>query len=303
MSAIDTLLGFTRMIAAGWPYPRTARVLRWGTGFGVEFDAEEQATVTFSSPEVVPHWRTLLNVNFLTGTSLTISGDDTVLVDGSWLSFVNQANVHSTSARWSIATGTGLIISANASGTLFSAGTLPELRFLLSSYALGRPLRCRVRDSSCYGSTDVRTFFGLRWVGSDPAYCAVMGTTHDAGAGIESVIPVRTSDGGTVAFTALPLGAASESGMQNVLGLTMPLGAGVVRPMILELSDSIFGGWGVAENALMRSVYFDAAAGRIDRNFYGINNAWPVLALGAEFTTHSTSSGLVIEGIRVDQFY
>ena len=303
MGAIDTFLGFTRMIATGWDSPRMARVVRWGAGFGVELDAEEQATVTFAAPEYVPHWRSILNVDFAAAENLTIAADGDHQIGGNWLSFVNQANVYSVLARWGVVAGTGLRIRANAAGTLFSAGTLPEVRCLLTGYSLGCPLRCRVRYSSCYGSADVRTFFGLRWVGDDPAYCVAMGTSHDAGAGIETVVPVRTSDGSNVQFGAVDLGAASESGIQNVLGFTMPIGAGVVRPVLLELSDSIFGGWGVGANALVRSVYFDAAAGRVDRNFYGINNAWPTLCLGAEFTTQSPSAGLEITGIRVDQFY
>lgn len=300
----DLMSGATLISGGNLPEPIAVSRVNVGSGLDVSVTGGVANITAVASPlDSVPRWRSMLSVDFLTASSMTIGEDGEVLVGTNWLSFVNQANVYSVLSRWSIATGTGLLIRANAAGTLFSTGALPEMRCLLAGYNLGSPLRCRVRYGSCYGSTDVRTLFGLRWTGADPAYCVAQGTSHDAGAGIESVVPVRTSDGTNVQFGAVDLGPASESGLQNVLGFTQPIGAGVVRPMLLELSDSIFGGWGTAQNTLVRSVYFDAAAGRIDRNFYGINNAWPTLTLGAEFTTQSASAGLVITGIQVDQFY
>jgi hypothetical protein len=58
MGALDTLLGFTRMIGGGLSAARTARVVRWGDGFTVVFDSNEEATVTFAAAEGGARWRT-----------------------------------------------------------------------------------------------------------------------------------------------------------------------------------------------------------------------------------------------------
>lgn len=302
MSALDTLLGFTRMIGGGQATARTARVLRWGTGFGVAFDSNEEATVTFTPPEVVPHWRSVVDVDFSTAAVTAIGADGEYQLGGQWFTFANFGSLHNPAVQWQIIAGSGLYLSANAAGTLFSSGTLPELRVQLSDYVLGAPLRCRARYVSSFGS-DIETILALRWTGDDPAYCGVGGGSHAAGLGFESLLVRRTDDGNALSFSPISFDPASESGIQNVLGFTMPLGAGVVRPLLVELSDSIFGGWQSEANALVRSVYFDAAAARIDHNFYGINNARPTIALGAQFTSPSNSTGVRIQGLRVDQFY
>jgi hypothetical protein len=310
MSALDTLLGFTRMIGGGWSTARTARVVRWGDGFAVEFDSNEQATVTFVAAEGGARWRTERLLDFtnqapnwpLTENPKVFTADTQYFMDdiSTAIYFAGHANLFSTTNQWAIQNGTGLVMKANANGTSFGTLTAPRLWTIMSGLKNNAPTRARINYLTSYGST-IETHAGIFW---------------SAGAGIETIDMSLFSNDANAGWGAYSLQRKMTGGVSDafelslpeqldVAGLYMPLGA---RPRLLaylQMGNASSGAMLAGElgsDALL-DITPSLGSGTRCSTTTTERAGTAGFFICPEFATHSLSAGIVIQSLLVEQFY
>lgn len=268
---------------------------------GQVLTATSSTGATWQSPSSGPSWHTILDLDFTTQSTQSITGDGAIVIGGITFYFENYANRYSTSTA-SVTNGTGLVLPCNDSGRDYhTLRDAPLLRWPFPASVInGVPVRAAIRvglDTGWAGEA----FLGVEYPSSSsPRNLKYVRGNVDSSATVMSTygcgILINNSHTTSISNNVCPTNA-------DLIGITLPLGIGAPMPMGATAGRFSDGVYSNLNN--MAPIFFDGSLRNSDTtDAMTIGNAsnWGI-ALSTRFSSLGVNYHLVIRSVKVDAFY